>query len=50
MQSQNKNGMFTVIDEYHILLRKPDLKAAPDKTFIFFYRKLNFLVTLYPQK
>ena len=33
MQSQNKNEMFTVINEYHTLLRKAGLKAAPDKTF-----------------
>ena len=35
MQSQNKNEMFTVIKEYHTLLRKAGLKAAPDKTFFF---------------
>ena len=35
MQSQNKNEMFTVINEYHTLLRKAGLKAAPDKTFFF---------------
>ena len=49
LQSQNENEMFTVINEYHTLLRKADLKAAPDKTF-FFSRKLKFLVTLFPQK
>ena len=42
MQSQNKNEMFTVINEYHILLRKASLKAAPDKTF-FFLKKVKFL-------
>ena len=35
MQSQNKNKMFTVINEYHTLLRRACLKAAPDKTFFF---------------
>ena len=35
MQSQNKNEMFTIINEYHTLLRKAGLKAAPDKTFFF---------------
>ena len=40
-QSQNKNEMFTVINEYHTLLRKPGLKAAPDKTF-FFLKKVKF--------
>ena len=42
MQSQNKNEMFTVISEYHTLLRKAGLKAAPDKTF-FFLKKVKFL-------
>ena len=34
--------MFTVIREYHALLRKANLKAAPDKTK-FFLRKVKFL-------
>ena len=42
MQSQNKNELFTVISEYHTLLRKAGLKAAPDKTF-FFLKKVKFL-------
>ena len=42
MQSQNKNEVFTVINEYHMLLRKAGLKAATDKTF-FFVRKVKFL-------
>ena len=41
-QSQNKNEMFTVINEYHSLLRKAGLKAAPDKTY-FFLKKVKFL-------
>ena len=41
MQSQNKNEMFTVINEYHTLLRKAGLKAVPDKTF--FLKKIKFL-------
>ena len=49
MQLQNKNEMFTVTNEYHILLRKAGLKAAPDKTF-FFKKMSSFLVMLYPQK
>ena len=48
LQSQNKNEMFTAVNEYHKLLRKTGLKTAPDKIF-FFSRKLNFLVTLYQQ-
>ena len=31
MQSQNKGEMFSMIHEYHNLLRKPGLKAAPEK-------------------
>ena len=42
MQSQNKNEMFTVINEYHTLLSKASLKAAPDKT-LFFLKKVKFL-------
>ena len=42
MQSQNKDEMFTVINEYHTLLRKAGLKAVPDKTY-FFLRKAKFL-------
>ena len=42
MQSQNKNEMFTVINEYQTLLRKAGLKAAPNKTY-FFLNKVNFL-------
>ena len=42
MQSQNKNEMFTNINEYHNLLRKAGLKAAPDKSF-FFIKKVKFL-------
>ena len=42
MQSQSNNEMFTVINEYHTLLSRAGLKAAPDKTF-FFLKKLKFL-------
>ena len=42
MQSQNKKEMFTVINEYHTLLRKAGLKPAPNKTF-FFLKKVKFL-------
>ena len=34
--------MFDTIREYHSLLRKANLKAAPDKTFLFL-RKVKFL-------
>ena len=42
MQSQTRSEMFTIINEYHTLLRKSGLKAAPDKTF-FFLKKVKFL-------
>ena len=42
MQSQTRSEMFTIIHEYHTLLRKARLKAAPDETF-FFPKKLKFL-------
>ena len=42
MQSQNKNEMFTVINEYHTFLWKAELKVAPDGTF-FFLKKVKFL-------
>ena len=42
MQSQTKGELFTIINEYHTLLRKAGLKAAPDKTF-FFLKKVKFL-------
>ena len=41
VQSQNKNEMFTVINEYHTLLRQANLKADPDKT-IFFLKRVKF--------
>ena len=34
--------MFTVITEYHTLLRRAGLKAAPDKT-LFFLKQFKFL-------
>ena len=42
MQSQTRGEMFTIINEYHTLLRKAGLRAAPDKTF-FFLKKEKFL-------
>ena len=42
MQSQDKNEMFTIKNEYHTLFCKAGLKAAPDKTF-FFLKKVKFL-------
>ena len=34
MQSQTRSEVFTIINEYHTLLRKAGLKAAPDNTFL----------------
>ena len=42
MQLQTRGEMFTIINEYHTLLRKAGLKAAPDKTF-FFLKKVKFM-------
>ena len=42
MQSQTRSEMFTIIHEYHTLLRKARLNAAPDKT-MFFLKKVKFL-------
>ena len=42
MQSQTRGEMFIIINEYHTLIRKAGLKAAPDKTF-FFLKKVKFL-------
>ena len=41
IQSHTKAEMFTIVHEYHQLLRKGGLKAAPDKTH--FFKKVNFL-------
>ena len=49
MQSQKKNEIITLINEYHTLLRKAGLKAAPDKTF-FILNKVKFLSHVIPQK
>ena len=42
LQSNTKEEMFNIIKEDHALLRKANLKAAPDKT-MFFLRKVKFL-------
>ena len=42
MQSQNKNELFAVINEYHTTLRTEGFKAAPEKTF-FFLKKVKLL-------
>ena len=42
LQAKDKREMFTIVREYHSLLRKANHKAAPDKT-MFFLRKVRFL-------
>ena len=41
MQSRNKGEMFSIIHEYHNLLRKAGLKVAPEKTLLFL-KKVKF--------
>ena len=43
MQSQKKNEMVTIINEKHTLFHQADLKAAPDKTFFSYLKKVKFL-------
>ena len=45
MQSQSNNEMFTVINQYHTLTQ-----SSSRQNILFFYKKLKFLVMLYPQK
>ena len=35
LQAKDKQEMFTIVKEYHSLLRKANIKAAPDKTMFF---------------
>ena len=42
LQSQTKAGLFTILHDYHPLLRKGGLKAVLDKTQ-FFLKKIKFL-------
>ena len=38
MQSQTKEEIFTVLEQYHEILQKENLKAAPDKSHFFLTR------------
>ena len=38
LQSQNKEEMFTVLEQYHKLLQNENLKAAPHKSHFFLTR------------
>ena len=42
MQSQSKEKMFTVLEQYHKILQNENLKAAPDKSH-FFLKQVKFL-------
>ena len=42
MQSQTKDEMFTVLEQYHEILQNENLKAAPDKSH-FFFTRVKFL-------
>ena len=42
LQSKDKREMFTIVREYHSLLRKANRKATPDKTMLLL-RKVRFL-------
>ena len=37
MQSQTKHELLKVLDEYHQILLKENMKAAPDKSHFFSY-------------
>ena len=42
MQSQTKDEMFIVLEQYHRIVQNKNLKAAPDKSH-FFLTRVNFL-------
>ena len=42
MQSQTKNEMFIVLEQYHQILQNENMKAAPDKSH-FFLTRVKFL-------
>ena len=42
MQSQTKDEMFTVLEQYHKIFQNENLKAAPDKSH-FFLTRVKFL-------
>ena len=49
LHSQTKGESLTIIHEYHQLLRKKGLKAAPEKTQ-FSWRKVKFLGLVFSEK
>ena len=42
MQSQTKDEMFTVLEQYHEILKAEKMKATPDKSN-FFLTRVKFL-------
>ena len=42
MQSQIKDEMFIIVEQYHQILKKENMKAAPDKSH-FFLTRVKFL-------
>ena len=42
MQSQTKQELFKVLENYHQILLEENMKAAPDKSF-FFLARVKFL-------
>ena len=42
MQSQNKDEMFIILEQYHQILKNENMKAAPDKSH-FFLTRVKFL-------
>ena len=49
MQSQNASETFTVINEYHTLLKKASLKADPDKR-VSYLKKVKILGNVLSQE
>ena len=42
MQSQTKDEMFLILEQYHQILKNENMKAAPDKSH-FFQTRVKFL-------
>ena len=42
MQTQTKDEMFIILEQYHQLLKNENMKAAPDKS-CFFLTRVKFL-------
>ena len=42
MQSQTKDEMFIILEQYHQILKNENMKAAPDKSHFFNTRKISW--------